>query len=294
LLGLGYRCRSPRSHRRKGTGGIRGPGWARPQGSSNSSSMRWADRPAAGSTTWPVSWKRPGGDRRRRAGTAAGPSRSCGALRPGSSRDCGGGPYEPLRRPAGLWPGLEGLPAGHRGARDRPVLRPREPTRRFLVADETGLGKSVVARGVIAKTLERLQDDPSVKTRRRDLRLPPTRDVCPTEHRPTAGHLRRGPSTVSKPADSPGQARPGSQRGAGRHGQADQSGRVQPRERRSTRGVGVPGRPRSGRCCSCCWTKSWASKAGVGRAALPRACRAPSAPPERFRTAVPAVAGHPR
>ncbi|MER7273453.1 helicase-related protein [Dactylosporangium sp. NPDC000244] len=38
-----------------------------------------------------------------------------------------------------------------------------DPTRRFLVADETGLGKSVVARGVIAKTLERLQDDPSVK-----------------------------------------------------------------------------------------------------------------------------------
>jgi len=34
------------------------------------------------------------------------------------------------------------------------------PTRRFLVADETGLGKSVVARGVIAETVERLlQDD---------------------------------------------------------------------------------------------------------------------------------------
>lgn len=37
-----------------------------------------------------------------------------------------------------------------------------QPTRRFLVADETGLGKSVVARGVIAKTLEHLQDDNSV------------------------------------------------------------------------------------------------------------------------------------
>ncbi|MFC4110818.1 helicase-related protein [Micromonospora zhanjiangensis] len=35
-------------------------------------------------------------------------------------------------------------------------------TRRFLVADETGLGKSVVARGVIAQTLQRLQDDDSV------------------------------------------------------------------------------------------------------------------------------------
>jgi hypothetical protein len=34
--------------------------------------------------------------------------------------------------------------------------------RRFLVADETGLGKSLVARGVIAKAIEHLQDDDSV------------------------------------------------------------------------------------------------------------------------------------
>jgi hypothetical protein len=34
--------------------------------------------------------------------------------------------------------------------------------RRFLVADETGLGKSLVAKGVIAKAIERLQDDDSV------------------------------------------------------------------------------------------------------------------------------------
>lgn len=34
---------------------------------------------------------------------------------------------------------------------------------RFLVADETGLGKSMVARGVIARAIERLQDDASVK-----------------------------------------------------------------------------------------------------------------------------------
>ncbi|MEV4659396.1 helicase-related protein [Micromonospora sp. NPDC049301] len=38
-----------------------------------------------------------------------------------------------------------------------------DATRRFLVADETGLGKSVVARGVIAQTLQRLQDDDSVE-----------------------------------------------------------------------------------------------------------------------------------
>jgi len=36
------------------------------------------------------------------------------------------------------------------------------PTRRFLVADETGLGKSMVAKGVIAKTIQHLQDDPTV------------------------------------------------------------------------------------------------------------------------------------
>lgn len=34
--------------------------------------------------------------------------------------------------------------------------------RRFLVADETGLGKSLVARGVIANTIERLQNEPKV------------------------------------------------------------------------------------------------------------------------------------
>lgn len=36
------------------------------------------------------------------------------------------------------------------------------PTKRFLVADETGLGKSVVARGVVARTIERLQDDEAI------------------------------------------------------------------------------------------------------------------------------------
>ena len=33
---------------------------------------------------------------------------------------------------------------------------------RFLIADETGLGKTMVAKGVIAKTIERLQHDPSI------------------------------------------------------------------------------------------------------------------------------------
>jgi len=35
-------------------------------------------------------------------------------------------------------------------------------TRRFLTADETGLGKSFVARGVIAATIERLMSDPAI------------------------------------------------------------------------------------------------------------------------------------
>ncbi|WP_045221855.1 helicase-related protein [Desulfonatronum thioautotrophicum] len=34
-----------------------------------------------------------------------------------------------------------------------------QPTSRFLVADEVGLGKTLVARGIIAKTIERLQDE---------------------------------------------------------------------------------------------------------------------------------------
>src|SRR6056297_1181584 len=33
-----------------------------------------------------------------------------------------------------------------------------DPVRRFLIADEVGLGKTLVARGVIAQTLEHLQD----------------------------------------------------------------------------------------------------------------------------------------
>src|SRR6478735_2914613 len=35
----------------------------------------------------------------------------------------------------------------------------RDPTRRFLVADEVGLGKTLVARGVIARTIDHLWKD---------------------------------------------------------------------------------------------------------------------------------------
>ena len=47
---------------------------------------------------------------------------------------------------------------------------PGETSRRFLVADETGLGKSVVARGVIARAIERLEHDDSVGTDRDHIR----------------------------------------------------------------------------------------------------------------------------
>lgn len=42
------------------------------------------------------------------------------------------------------------------------VFYKQQSGKRFLVADETGLGKSVVASGVIAKAIEHLQDDPAV------------------------------------------------------------------------------------------------------------------------------------
>src|SRR5205807_10047348 len=35
----------------------------------------------------------------------------------------------------------------------------KDATRRFLLADEVGLGKTLVARGVIAKAIERLRED---------------------------------------------------------------------------------------------------------------------------------------
>src|SRR5579863_871937 len=45
-----------------------------------------------------------------------------------------------------------------------------EPTRRFLVADEVGLGKTLVARGVIARTIDHLWDELTYdETRRIDV-----------------------------------------------------------------------------------------------------------------------------
>jgi hypothetical protein len=42
------------------------------------------------------------------------------------------------------------------------MFRANEPQRHFLVADEVGLGKTKIARAVVAETITRLWDDPSV------------------------------------------------------------------------------------------------------------------------------------
>lgn len=59
-------------------------------------------------------------------------------------------------------PILEGLTDFQRDTVDHVVDRffGNDPTDRFLVADQTGLGKTMVARGVIARTIEELQHGP--------------------------------------------------------------------------------------------------------------------------------------
>ena len=61
-------------------------------------------------------------------------------------------------------PVLEGLMGFQRDTVEHVfrALHDEGSSNRFLVADETGLGKSIVARGLVAKTIERLQDDPGV------------------------------------------------------------------------------------------------------------------------------------
>jgi hypothetical protein len=59
---------------------------------------------------------------------------------------------------------LDGLKQFQRDAVEHAISRLYAPTgsRKFLVADETGLGKSIIARGVVARAVEQLQDDDSV------------------------------------------------------------------------------------------------------------------------------------
>lgn len=45
----------------------------------------------------------------------------------------------------------------------RELYEKKRSSRRFLVADEVGLGKTLVARGIVAKAIEKLQDDPEIR-----------------------------------------------------------------------------------------------------------------------------------
>ncbi|SDC03308.1 hypothetical protein GA0111570_11512 [Raineyella antarctica] len=63
------------------------------------------------------------------------------------------------RRPFLAQPILDGLTSFQRNTVEHIIDRfyGDDPTDRFLIADETGLGKTIVARGVIARTVEQLQ-----------------------------------------------------------------------------------------------------------------------------------------
>ena len=87
----------------------------------------------------------------------------------------------------------QGLPARHRRVRLRAGSTPTDAdgTSRFLVADEVGLGKTLVARGLIAKTIEHLAARRPADRRR--LRLLERRDRAPehpTPERHGQGRLR--------------------------------------------------------------------------------------------------------
>ena len=43
------------------------------------------------------------------------------------------------------------------------LFEAKDSSRRFLIADETGLGKTHVAQGIIAATIEKLSHDPTVR-----------------------------------------------------------------------------------------------------------------------------------
>lgn len=61
--------------------------------------------------------------------------------------------------------GLAGLAGFQRRSVDHVIRRfydDSDRVRHFLVADETGLGKSLVAKGVVARSIERLQDEPEI------------------------------------------------------------------------------------------------------------------------------------
>lgn len=69
-----------------------------------------------------------------------------------------------------------------------------DPQRRFLVADEVGLGKTKIARAVVATTVDRLWDDPDVD------RI----DVVTSARTPRSRGRTSGTSTSSAPGQRSG------------------------------------------------------------------------------------------
>ena len=73
-----------------------------------------------------------------------------------------------------------------------------DPTRRFLVADEVGLGKTLVARGVVARAVEAFGRSSTNRSDRRCLHLLQPGDR-PPERRPAAPRIAT-PSSPRQPA----------------------------------------------------------------------------------------------
>ena len=141
--------------------------------------------------------------------------------------------------------------------------------KRFLVADETGLGKTRVAQGVIARAIEELQDDHPAHRRR--LRLRQQRSGTP-EHPPPQRH-RSGRDPVLQPADPAGRAQPTAQplqeggrrrqpglvhpRHVVRHGAQPRAGPRASDDRDRAHGASTTSTATSGRPRSACSRATW-------------------------------------
>ena len=109
-------------------------------------------------------------------------------------------------RPQQRLRGTQGLPTGHGRVRLRADCTQTElPVRpRFLVADEVGLGKTLVARGLIAKTIEHLAARRSEDRRRlRLLELGDRPPEHPAAERHGQGRLRAGLADHAASARAP-------------------------------------------------------------------------------------------
>ena len=153
---------------------------------------------------------------------------------------------------------LEGLKDFQRRTVDRVHERlwdADDPTRRFLVADEVGLGKTLVARGVIAKTIDHLWDTRRPDRRRLHLLQRTDRSPEPTRsfasvRTPTSGTTPTG-SRCSPPSCATSRA-------------ASSTSSPSPRARRSTSPTAA-GTPASGCCSTGCSRRRGAARSARGR-----------------------------